>query len=322
MKQEIPFYSSKHEEYLLSLDRCDNEALFIVSEYQRLPGGFWCIATMKMMKSAGDLKKADLLPFVYQCFDSVSGGFSPNLLQDPSLTTTHYGVLFLTLYDSLHDKEKLDLEAVAKYVAHLQKADGSFMGDDWGEVDIRFTYYAVACLKLLDRMSLMDVDKAVEFILRCRNPDGAFGIAPGSESHAAYCFCAVAALKIMGRLEEISVDTLGVWLCKRQTLEGGFNGRPEKLPDVCYSWWVLATLYILRRDHWCNKEALKEFVLKCQCEDGGISDRQGNMVDAFHTFFGTAALALMGCFGLTPVDPVFALPVDVISKTFPHAVLK
>ena len=46
--------------------------------------------------------------------------------------------------------------------------------------------------------------------------------------------------------------------------------------------------------------------------DGGISDRPEDMVDAFHTFFGVAALSLMGYEGLEPIDPVYALPAEIM----------
>lgn len=49
-------------------------------------------------------------------------------------------------------------------------------------------------------------------------------------------------------------------------------------------------------------------------EDGGISDRPEDAVDAFHTFFGMAALSLMGYKGLKSIDPVFALPVEVMQR--------
>ena len=48
--------------------------------------------------------------------------------------------------------------------------------------------------------------------------------------------------------------------------------------------------------------------------NGGISDRPEDMVDAFHTFFGIAALSLMGYKGLEPIDPVYALPVKVMQQ--------
>jgi hypothetical protein len=49
-------------------------------------------------------------------------------------------------------------------------------------------------------------------------------------------------------------------------------------------------------------------------EDGGISDRADDMADVYHTFFGIAGLALMGHEGLAPIDPTYALPVDVVER--------
>ncbi|MGQ3192884.1 prenyltransferase/squalene oxidase repeat-containing protein, partial [Neoaquamicrobium sediminum] len=49
-------------------------------------------------------------------------------------------------------------------------------------------------------------------------------------------------------------------------------------------------------------------------DDGGISDRPEDMADVYHTFFGIAALSLMGYPGLQGVDPTWALPVSVVKK--------
>ena len=49
-------------------------------------------------------------------------------------------------------------------------------------------------------------------------------------------------------------------------------------------------------------------------EDGGISDRPEDMADVYHTFFGIAGLSLMGYPGLAPIDPTYALPVEVIKR--------
>jgi geranylgeranyl transferase type-2 subunit beta len=38
------------------------------------------------------------------------------------------------------------------------------------------------------------------------------------------------------------------------------------------------------------------------------------MVDVYHTFFGIAGLSLMGFPGLMEIDPVYALPVDVVRR--------
>jgi geranylgeranyl transferase type-2 subunit beta len=49
-------------------------------------------------------------------------------------------------------------------------------------------------------------------------------------------------------------------------------------------------------------------------EDGGISDRPDDMADVYHTFFGIAALSLMGYPGLQAMDPTHALPTDVVVR--------
>ena len=54
----------------------------------------------------------------------------------------------------------------------------------------RFSFCAVACLSLLDRLDSVDLEKAVEFVCSCMNFDGGFGTRPGSESHAGQVqFC-------------------------------------------------------------------------------------------------------------------------------------
>lgn len=49
-------------------------------------------------------------------------------------------------YDEL---KAIDTSKVVGFVQSLQQPDGSFFGDKWGEVDIRFTFCAVATLSLL-----------------------------------------------------------------------------------------------------------------------------------------------------------------------------
>lgn len=138
---------------------------------------------------------------------------------------------------------------------------------------------------------------------------------PGAESHAGQIFCCVGALSIADRLDYVDKEILGRWLCERQLPCGGLNGRPEKKEDVCYSWWVLSSLSMIGKAHWISKDGLGDFILSCQDEKkGGIGDRPGNMVDVFHTYFGCAGLSLLGYPGFNQVDPVLALPKDVVQR--------
>lgn len=74
--------------------------------------------------------------------------------------------------------QELDTEGIIKYVQSLQKDDGSFMGDKWGEVDTRFSYCGVSCMDLLGALGKIDKNKAAEYVLRCKNFDGSFGGIP------------------------------------------------------------------------------------------------------------------------------------------------
>ena len=197
------------------------------------------------------------------------------------------------------------------------ETSGAFRGDEFGEIDSRFTYCAVASLSLLNRLEALDPihqDLAIDYLKSCKNFDGGFGASPGSESHGGNIFCCISALKILGPRAEkiISTDSLLDWLVWRQVPEGGFNGRPEKLPDVCYSWWILSTLKSLNSLHRISRPALLNFILNCQDihgEIGGFADRPGDVGDIFHTLFGLTGLALLGHEQIyEEIDPLYCLP--------------
>jgi len=74
---------------------------------------------------------------------------------------------------------------------------------------------------------------------------------------------------------------------------------------------------MIDRVHWIDKEKLTKFILNCQDkETGGISDRPDNAVDIYHTYFGVAGLSLMEYPGVKPMDPAYALPLDVVNRIF------
>ncbi|KAH0485767.1 MAG: uncharacterized protein KVP18_004236 [Porospora cf. gigantea A] len=253
--------------------------------------------------------EAQVLQWIFACYDRQSGGFRPNLNHHANLSATQYALHCLALLGALDDP-RLDCTLTAKFVASLQRMDGCFMLDSDGESDNRFVLQAALSLKLLNRMDSIDVTSAVEWIRSSKNYDGGFGVIPGGESHAAYTYCCVCALALFGRLDIVDHDLLGGWLAQRQlTSCGGFNGRPEKSPDVCYSWWIYATLVILGRESWVSAEALLSFLQAAQDDSGGIADRPLNMPDVFHTFFGLAAMSLLKPeLQLVPWDPVYCLP--------------
>lgn len=278
-------------------------------------------------KQTGSRK--DLLAFVSECQDRESGGLRPAPGHDPHLLYTLSGIQIIGMLDA-DPEQVIDAEKVVAYIASLQQPDGSFAGDKWGEVDVRFSFLALASLALLKRLQAVNTDTAVDFILKCQNPmDRGFGSRPGCESHAGLVYCAVASLSLLGRLKDMQdMDSLSWWLSERQLpSSGGLNGRPEKLPDLCYGWWVLSSLQILGRLQSVHAPKLVNFTLLCQDrETGGFADRPSNISDPFHTCFALTALSLLThdlphdptheslVQLLEPVNPVFCMPQSVIER--------
>ena len=299
------FLRSKHEAYLRALDGGPPTIGSFRAESIKMGGMFWGYSSMALIGlDVSEDDKSRLDKFVHACFEANTGGFGWSVGHDPHISATHYAVLIMTtLKRDIDEKEK-----VIEFVAGLQKSDGSFQCDRWGEVDLRFAYDAVCVLSIMDPegwKSRIDLPGLIGWVLACQNSgDGAFGPNPGLESHAAYTFCALGTLAVADA-DIPMADQLSHWLCERQTPTGGFNGRPEKAPDVCYSWWILSSLSILKKSHWIDKHALAKFILRAQdAGEGGIADRPDCVPDVFHTFFGIAALSLIDNekFGLKPVD--------------------
>ena len=283
---------------------------------------------MFLMGEEDALDREEMTEWVLSC-RKPSGGFGASERNDAHILPTLSAVQILAMYDRL---DLVDADKIEAYVAGLQQEDGSFCGDETGEVDTRFIYAALACLSILGRLrspsspsspssspsslsSSIRVDAAVKYIARCQNFDGGYGATPGNESHAGQVFTCVAALDIAGALDTVDAELLCWWLAERQTPSGGLNGRPEKLQDVCYSWWCLSSLSILGKLHWIDQDALVDFILDCQDEiEGGISDRPEDQVDVYHTFFGLAGISLLGRSGLKAIDPTLALPCDTVDR--------
>lgn len=306
------FFRDQHIQFVQQLERKKDSFEYHVSEHLRMSGVYWGLMAMDLIKALDLMPKDKIISFVMSCYIPDIGGFSGNVDHDPHMLYTLSAIQILAIFDKL---ELVNADKVASYIAGLQQADGSFIGDKWGEVDTRFSYCALNALSILGKLDRVDVKKATDYIALCRNFDGGFGTVPGAESHSGQIFCCVAALAIGNALHHVDANVLGWWLAERQLPCGGLNGRPEKKEDVCYSWWVLTALSIMGKISWIDRNKLGDFIMSCQdSKSGGLSDRPGDMADVFHTYFGIAGLSLLGYPDLNQIDPVYALPTLVVKR--------
>lgn len=253
-----PFYDALHSNYIVTLgDKLDSQTSYegAVTEHLRVSGVYWSLAALSLLRNEGEVDelmgltkpinrektRSSIVDWVFQCYNPRVGGFGGNCSgenpHDAHLLYTLSALQVLAMANSLDD-ERLHKDAVVNYVSSLQNEDGSFSGDEWGEIDTRFTYCAFSCLALLGRLPLVpegdnvkveekpiiDMTKAVEYIISCRNFDGGFGAVPGAESHAGQVFCCVGALSIAKSLHLLKdADLLSWWLAERQCDSGGLN---------------------------------------------------------------------------------------------------
>ncbi|PXF43503.1 Geranylgeranyl transferase type-2 subunit beta [Gracilariopsis chorda] len=306
----------KHVAYIVGLEKKTKttDALYF-TDHKRLSGVYWALSSLALMRKLHVLPQDTILDYVLSCYHSDVAAFSGNTDQDPHLLYTLSGVQILAMYDKLH---LIDADRVVANIAALQRPDGSFAGDKWGEIDTRFTYCALLCAAILRRSHLLDVPAAVRYVLRCQNFDGGFGCIAGAESHAGQVFCCVGSLYLADAMDEMTREDrerLALWLCERQLPCGGLNGRPDKLEDVCYSWWVLSSLKMLGHVDWIDADKLIAFIGRSEDDvDGGFADRPGDMSDVFHTFFALAGLSLLGNKQLADIHPAYALTTDVVQR--------
>ncbi|KAF5396152.1 Rab geranylgeranyltransferase beta subunit [Paragonimus heterotremus] len=285
-------YVKRHTEFLSAYEKKDDCTL----DFLKLSGIFWTLTALDLLGELNLIDQDAVIKLVLSCQQS-DGGFSPAPSHDSHLLSTLSGIQILALFDRI---DHLDKNAVVRYILSLQQPDGSFYGDQWGEIDTRFSFCAIASLHLLGQLDecvssgRLNKEACATYLERCQNLDGGFGTKPGSESHAGQAYCVVGTLAILQELRRLDLERAAWWLAERQLPSGGINGRPEKKPDVCYSWWALATLTILGKIAWINDRNLIRFILAAQDpETGGIADRPGDIPDPFHTLFGLAGLSLI-----------------------------
>jgi len=312
-KNSSDYLREKHLEFVKNLlFHSEGTPEWFLTEHLRMQAMYWSLSTLFLLGKEDVADKEAMVKFVLSC-QAENGGFGANVSHDPDLTNTLAAIQILTLFNCI---DKIDVDKVTEFLVSMCLEDGSVKGDQWGlEIDSRFSYSVLLALNILGRASDVDVNKIAEHVGKCRNFDGGFGTVPGAESHAGQIFCGIAALCLANRKDLIDAEAVCWWLAERQLPCGGLNGRPEKLQDVCYSWWVLSGLHALDRMNWIDKDALEAFILSCQdVDDGGISDRPEDMADIYHTFFGTAGLSLMGKGDFNAINPVWALPQNVVDR--------
>jgi geranylgeranyl transferase type-2 subunit beta len=220
---ELNFKRMQHFSYILGVDDHDDQLYYHVTDYLKMSALYWALMALYISGGVHLAKKSELLQFIQQCYDPTSGGYRGNVNHHVHLLYTLSAVQILAIFEQTNDIKQDEL---INYVASLQRPNGSFVGDVWGEVDTRFSYCAILILAIINKIppieiiqlqsqpTLLTEDhynqypilkqinfyKAIEYVLSCRNFDGGFGAVSGGESHSGQIFCSLAFLCLIGIL--------------------------------------------------------------------------------------------------------------------------
>lgn len=155
-----------------------------VSQHFRLSGIYWGLTAMCVMGRdiQKEMKSDEIVAWVLRCQDRVTGGFGGSIGHDSHLLYTLSALQILAITQQLHKLDNVD--KICSFIASLQREDGSFAGDKWGEIDTRFSYCALSALAILGQLDNGHINKtkALQFVRSCRNFDGGFGAVPGGGS--------------------------------------------------------------------------------------------------------------------------------------------
>jgi len=228
---ESHFKRMQHISYILSVDSHDDQLYFHVTDYLKMSAMYWSLMGLYLTGGVNLAKKEELLSFLEECYDETTGGYRGNIDHSVHLLYTLSALQILAIFEKL---DSVNPEKIVNFVSTLQRPDGSFVGDCWGETDTRFSYCAMLSLALLNKIPPIDAIKsqvpdgdqtfvengivvkwdekfpilkkinfflAIKYVLSCRNFDGGFGAVAGGESHSGQIFCSLAFLSLVGMID-------------------------------------------------------------------------------------------------------------------------
>jgi prenyltransferase beta subunit len=252
--------------------------------------------------------------------DNIFIGFKGNVRSDnEDVVSTFIGLAvlkmmnvhikeFICMYmnnESVVYDEDVFIKEVCAYGKGLNGEFRNYKMDEYSEIDIRFTYCALGCLRLIRNdndaiMKYLNTNEIVNCILKHINAyECGWSLTQHGETNCGLTYCAIASLMLLNynisSNKQIYVK-LVTYLINRITT---ITGRTNKQSDSCYSFWVSASLHLLNVSHLINEQLLTTFISQCNTIFGGFSKHASSTSpnihypDIMHTYFTLNTLLLI-----------------------------
>ena len=101
--QTVEFYRPQHVEYLLALE--NSKDLYSIGKYLtehlKVAGGYWSLTSLAAIQQPlPPGKQQQIVDWLVTCQNS-DGGFGGNTGHDSHITSTHYAILVLLVFDQV-----------------------------------------------------------------------------------------------------------------------------------------------------------------------------------------------------------------------------
>ena len=224
---------------------------------------------------------------------------------------TRFSYCALNCLTLLGKTSLIDVKKATEFVNKCRNFDGGFGAVPGAESHAGQIFCCVGALALGGAMQYCDANLLGWWLAERQLPCGGLNGRPEKKEDVCYSWWVLSALSILGKVPWISREKLAAFIlkCQGKCVVYIMHMLTHTLPPPSHTHTHTHT-HIHTHTHLLTQH------LKSQTDEkeGGISDRPENMPDVFHTFFGVAALSLLGYPNFKKVDPVFALPEEVIQK--------
>lgn len=269
---------------------------------------YWAVNSLKMLKDPSfNQLKSHAICFVFSCLKE-SGGFAPNPTYGENIVSTLNALQILFIYNIPY----YDIKTV-NFILSLQKVDGAFTFDSFGETESRFDCCAVNSLHLLGIMkkfpninhaaatkicnqleSLPEIftenafnqNKQIESVVKCLPMQG-YNIALGYE-----LLSSPMDPKFISKIG-LNLNTTVTHLLEFFNSDGGAGQLKDSESHAAQVFCVLSALRSLGCLQLIDRLKTVDFLVYRQGKNGGLCGRVNKKEDACYSFWAYSSMIML-----------------------------
>ncbi|CAI5514194.1 unnamed protein product [Closterium sp. Naga37s-1] len=250
---------------------------------------------------------------------------------------TRFSYCAISCLSLLDRMPAIDLPAAVRFIASCQNFDGGFGSVPGGESHAGQIFCCVAALAIAGALSLVDRDLLGWWLCERQVPAGGLNGRPEKLPDVCYSWWVLSSLVLIDRVHWISAEKLQHFILQCQDEErGGISDRPNDMVDVFHTFFGIAGLSLLEYPNLkpvdpayaLSVDSITPFSSLPPCPYPSSPPPTPSFIPSPRSFPLPTSLSLLPGLSLLeypnlkPVDPAYALPVDIVDRVFRDRELK